>query len=72
MIKIGDKITVRNSKELARKGLNVLVNKTGMVTKVLKSQGGVIGVYADVLNTNFSPILVTSETERDGGVVDHK
>lgn len=48
MIKIGDKITVRNSKELARKGLNVLVNKTGMVTKVLKSQGGVIGVYADV------------------------
>ena len=48
MIKIGDKVTIRNSKELARKELNVLVNKTGVVTKVLISQGRILGVYADV------------------------
>ena len=48
MIKIGDKITIRNSKNLARNGLNVLVNKTGVVTKVLNSQGRLLGVYADV------------------------
>ena len=48
MIKIGDKVTIRNSKELSRKGLNVLVNKTGVVTKILKSQGMILGVYADV------------------------
>ena len=48
MIKIGDKITIRNSKELARKELNVLVNKTGVITKILISQGRILGVYADV------------------------
>ena len=48
MIKVGDKITIRNSKELARKELNVLVNKTGVITKILISQGRILGVYADV------------------------
>lgn len=48
MIKIGDKITIRNSKNLARKGLNSLVNKTGIVTRILNSQGRLLGVYADV------------------------
>lgn len=48
MIKIGDKITIRNSKNLTKKGLNVLVNRTGTVTKILNSQGRLLGVYADV------------------------
>ena len=48
MIKIGDKITIRNSKILAQNELNSLVNKTGVVTKILNSQGRLLGVYADV------------------------
>jgi len=48
MIRIGDKITIRNSKNLARHGSNSLVNKTGVVTRILNSQGRLLGVYADV------------------------
>ena len=48
MLKIGDKITIRNSKSLAKKNLNVLVNKTGTITRILNSQGKLLGVYADV------------------------
>ena len=48
MLKIGDKITIRSSKNLTRKGLNVLINKTGTITRILNSQGRLLGVYADV------------------------
>ena len=48
MLKIGDKITIRSSKNLARNGLNILVNKTGTITRILNSQGRLLGVYADV------------------------
>lgn len=48
MLRIGDKITIRNSKNLAKKGLNVLVDKTGTVTKIINSQGRLLGVYADI------------------------
>lgn len=48
MLKAGDKITVRNSKQLAQKGLNLLTNRTGVVTKTLVSQGRILGAYADI------------------------
>lgn len=48
MLKKGDKITIRSSRPLIDKGLGNLVNKTGVITKVLNSQGRLLGVYADV------------------------
>lgn len=48
MLRIGDKITIRSSKNLMRNGLSNLVNKTGVITRILNSQGKLLGVYADV------------------------
>lgn len=48
MLQIGDKITVRSSTGLMKKGLNVLINKTGVVTRTLYSQGRLLGAYADI------------------------
>lgn len=48
MLKIGDKITIRYSKKLAQNGNNLLVNRLGIVTRVLTNAGNIIGVYADV------------------------
>lgn len=45
---IGDKITIRQSKLLAKNGNDMLVNKTGIVTRMLKIGNNLIGVYADV------------------------
>lgn len=48
MLKIGEKITIRYSKQLADRNLNALINKSGIVTRVLQSNGKVFGCYADV------------------------
>lgn len=48
MLKIGDKITIRYSKKLAQNGNNLLVNRVGVVTRILTNAGNIIGVYADV------------------------
>lgn len=48
MLKVGDTITVRYSKKLAQNGNSLLVNRTGKVTRVLTSNGEVVGVRADV------------------------
>lgn len=45
---IGDKITIRYSKQLDKSGNNILTNKTGIVTKLMKIGKNIIGVYADV------------------------
>ncbi len=45
---IGDKITIRYSKQLDKSGNNILTNKTGIVTKLIKIGKNIIGVYADV------------------------
>lgn len=45
---IGDKITIRYSKQLDKNGNNILTNKTGIVTKLMKIGKNIIGVYADV------------------------
>lgn len=49
MLKPGDRITVRYSKKLASKGNNLLVNRTGTVTRLVMISGKLIGVYADIL-----------------------
>lgn len=48
MLKVGDKITIRYSKKLAQNGNNLLVNRIGVVTRLLFNAGNLIGVYADV------------------------
>lgn len=48
-LKVGDTITIRYSKKLDQNGNNLLVNRTGVVTRILTSNGEVVGVYADVL-----------------------
>lgn len=48
MLKVGDTITIRYSRKLAQNGNNLLTNRTGVVTRVLTSNGEVVGVYADV------------------------
>lgn len=48
-LKVGDTITIRYSKKLAQNGNNLLVNRTGVVTRILTSNGDVVGVYADVM-----------------------
>lgn len=48
MLKIGDKITVRHSRQLAKSGNAILVNKSGEVTKVIYSNGRLLGAYADI------------------------
>lgn len=48
MLKVGDKITIRFSKKLAQKGNSQLVNQTGIVTRLVFSNGKLKGVYADV------------------------
>lgn len=45
---IGDKITIRQSKQLSKSGGDMLVNKTGVVTRLLKIGKNLIGVYADI------------------------
>ena len=48
MLKIGDKITIRHSIQLAKKGNSMLVNKSGVVTKVICSNGKLLGAFADI------------------------
>lgn len=45
---IGDKITIRYSKQLVDNGNNLLTNRTGIVTKLLRIGGGIVGAYVDV------------------------
>lgn len=46
-IGIGDTFIVRNSKRLEQNGHSHLINKKGVVTRILKSEGRILGVYAD-------------------------
>lgn len=48
MLKIGDKITIRFSKKLAQNGNTLLVNRIGVITRILTNAGEIVGVYADV------------------------
>lgn len=48
VLKVGDTITVRYSKQLAKNGNGLLVNRTGTVTRILTSGGEIVGVRADV------------------------
>lgn len=45
---VGDKITIRYSKQLDKSGNNILTNKTGIITKLMKIGKNIVGVYADV------------------------
>jgi hypothetical protein len=48
MLKSGDEITVRYSQQLVKAGNNTLVNRTGIVSDLVMSDGVVIGVKANV------------------------
>lgn len=48
MLKVGDKIVIRFSKKLAKKGNTLLVNRNGTVTRLVVSNGELTGVFADV------------------------
>lgn len=50
-INIGDEITVRYSKKLERSGNIQLVNKVGIVTRLLSNANGVLGAYVDINDT---------------------
>lgn len=45
---VGDKITIRYSKQLDKNGNSFLVNKIGIITKLMRIGKNIIGVYADV------------------------
>lgn len=45
---VGDKITIKYSKRLSNSGNDSLINKTGIVTKLLRVGKNIIGVYVDV------------------------
>lgn len=46
-LSIGDIFTVRHSKRLEQNGNGNLINKSGTVTRILKSENRILGVYAD-------------------------
>jgi hypothetical protein len=48
MLRVGDKITIRYSKQLVKSGHSVLTNRTGTITKLMNVGNDLIGVYADV------------------------
>lgn len=47
-LRVGDKVTIRYSKKLEHNGLNMLINKVGVVTKIFMSGGKVTGACVDV------------------------
>lgn len=60
-MQIGDKITIRYSKQLAQAGNNLLTNRIGVVSSLKISDGNLTGVYAEVkvmrrTRTYFIPI----------------
>lgn len=48
MLKPGDEITIRFSKQLANEGHAFLDNRIGVVSGLKMSKGKLVGVYADV------------------------
>ena len=47
-LKPGDQITIRYSKKLEHNGNNLLVNRLGVVTRIVRQGGNITGAYADV------------------------
>lgn len=47
-LKPGDQITIRYSKKLEQNGNNLLINKLGMITRVVSQNGNISGAYVDV------------------------
>lgn len=47
-LSVGNKVTIKYSKQLFDNGNDSLVNKTGVITQLLKIGKNVVGVYVDV------------------------
>lgn len=47
-MRIGETITIRYSKKLAKNGHSILANRTGKVTRIVVSGGNITGVNVDV------------------------
>lgn len=47
-LKVGDRVTIRYSKKLEQNGNSLLTNRTGIVTRILFTDGNLTGAYVDV------------------------
>lgn len=47
-LKVGDRVTIRYSKKLEQNGNSLLINRTGIVTRILFTGGNLTGAYVDV------------------------
>lgn len=47
-LKPGDQITIRYSRKLEQNGNNLLINRIGEITRVVKINGHITGAYVDI------------------------
>lgn len=63
MLKSGDYITIRNSHQLIKRGLNCLSGKTGIVSSLMISKGQLLGAYVEVtLNGRRKKYFIPTES----------